>query len=503
MRPIQKEENKRCKVYRCHSKVNTNIRPLPEWCTGVLPKDFHYGFATAATQIEGAVDADGKGPTIWDTFVEKPGVIKNGDKIDVCDRSYELYKEDIALLKKYGANSYRFSLCWSRLIPKGGRNDPINEAGIKHYSDMIDALIEAGITPFVTLFHWDTPQGIEDRYMGFLSREIIDDFAHYAKLAFERFGDRVKHWITFNEPEVFSACGYTAGIFAPGRKLEKPDEPLIVSHNLLLAHAQAAKIYRDQFQKEQGGQIGITLSGNWAEPWDPEDPADVKAAQNVVLFDVARYGDPVYFGDYPAEVKEYFGELLPAFTDEEKALLKGSSEFYGMNMYTSFYIRDTKEPAQPGDHKGGHYAFEDTNKAGKSRGKPSNSDWLAMAPYGFRSLLKWVHKRYNKSIYVTEQGCTVPQSPQPEDATEAGLDDAYRVEFYTLYLEEMARAIKEDGVDVRSYLAWSLLDNFEWAHGFSQRFGVTYVDFNDPERPRYPKRSASALRALFEQLIAK
>jgi beta-glucosidase len=266
---------------------------------------------SAAFQIEGSVNEGGRGPSIWDGFSRIPGKTLDGRNGDVATDSYRLWKEDVALLKKYGIKAYRFSLSWSRIIPLGGRNDPVNPTGIKFYSDFIDALLEAGITPFVvcsrsngshfgvlnnafsyqTLYHWDLPQGLHDRYGGWLNKEeIVKDYANYARVCFQHFGDRVKNWLTHNEPWCVAILGYGRGVFAPGRssdRVRSPDpvdpsavhpllrhggdsstEPWIVGHNLILAHAHAVKVYREEFKPHQKGEIGITLNGDMAIPWD-------------------------------------------------------------------------------------------------------------------------------------------------------------------------------------------------------------------------------------------
>ncbi|CCO32869.1 beta-glucosidase [Rhizoctonia solani AG-1 IB] len=241
-----------------------------------LPSDFLYGYATAAYQIEGG-RTDGKGDSIWDTFVHKEGKITNGETGDIACDSYTHYKEDVALLKQFGATTYRFSISWSRVIPLGGRNDPVNEAGIKYYNSLIDELVKEGIAPMPTLYHWDLPQALEDRYGGWLNKEEISlDFERYARVCFERFGDRVKHWITLNEPWCAASWGYATGWMAPGRTSDRKKnptgdtktEPWIVGHSLLIAHAKAVKLYRGEFKSSQKGQIGVTLNCDWAEPYD-------------------------------------------------------------------------------------------------------------------------------------------------------------------------------------------------------------------------------------------
>ncbi|KAK1140126.1 hypothetical protein N8T08_010882 [Aspergillus melleus] len=476
---------------------------------GALRSDFFHGYATAAAQIEGAWNKDGKGQSIWDTFSHTPGRVKDGSTADDTVRSYDLYKEDVALMKSYGVNAYRFSLSWSRILPLGGKDDPINEKGIQFYSDLIDELLKHGITPFVTLFHWDTPQALEDRYGGMLNQEkFIPDFVNYARLCFERLGSRVKHWITFNEPGVYTLAGYAAGVHAPARSSfrdrnaegDSSTEPFIVAHTELVTHGHVSRLYKQEFQLEQKGTIGITLHGNWSEPWDAEDPLDQEAAERAREFEIAWFADPLYkTGDYPASMRAQLGDRLPKFTAEESQLVLGSSEFYGMNTYTSFFVKHKTTPADINDHKGNVEIF-DANKQGVPRGEESDTEWLRSSPWGFRKLLNWVYSRYQMPIYLTENGTTTKGETAP---TPEVLNDEFRIQFFEGYVGELARAVKNDGIDIRSYFAWTFTDNWEWAAGFSDRFGSTFVDFDSPEKTRYPKQSAYYLDKLFNHLIAK
>ncbi|KAL2754649.1 glycoside hydrolase family 1 protein [Sodiomyces alcalophilus JCM 7366] len=473
-----------------------------------LPKDFLWGFATAAYQIEGAVDKDGRGSTIWDEFCKIPGKIADGSSGAVACDSYNRTAEDIALLKSLGANCYRFSLAWSRIIPLGGRNDPINQAGIDFYRKFVDDLLEAGITPFITLLHWDVPDGLEKRYGGLLNREEFPlDFEHYARVVFKSI-PKCKNWITFNEPWCSAILGYNVGGFAPGRTSDRdvsPEgdsatEPWIVGHNLLVAHGRAVKVYRDEFKAAQGGQIGITLNGDATYPWDPEDPLDVEAANRKIEFAISWFADPVYFGKYPDSMRKQLGDRLPEFTPEERALVEGSNDFYGMNTYTANYVRHKKGTPPPEDYLGNL----DTlfwSKAGECIGPETESPWLRPNPQGFRDLINWLSKRYNyPPIYVTENGTSIKDESSKSVAEI--LKDDLRVEYFDTYVKAMAKAVSEDGCDVRGYMAWSLLDNFEWAEGYVTRFGVTYVDYEDNQK-RYPKDSAKSLKPLFDSVIKK
>jgi len=475
---------------------------------GVLPKDFLWGFATASYQIEGAPDADGRGPSIWDTFCKIPGKIADGSSGDVACDSYNRTAEDIALLKLTGAKGYRFSISWSRIIPIGGRNDPINQKGLQHYVRFVDDLLEAGITPMITLFHWDLPDGLDKRYGGLLNKEeFTKDYEHYARVMFEAI-PKCKHWITFNEPWCSSVLGYNTGLFAPGRTSDRTKskegdssrECWQVGHNILIAHGLAVKAYREDFKPKNGGEIGITLNGDAVYPWDPEDPEDVEACDRKIEFAISWFADPVYFGHYPASMRKQLGDRLPEFTSEEVALVKGSNDFYGMNHYTANFIKHKTTPPEPNDVLGNlETLFE--SKHGDTIGPETQSFWLRPNPPGFRTLLKWLSDRYgHPKIYVTENGTSL--KGENDLPLEKIVDDEFRAEYFRTYIAALAESVALDGVDVRGYMAWSLMDNFEWAEGYETRFGVTYVDYVGGQK-RYPKKSAKIIGPVFEQLIKK
>ncbi|KAF8474184.1 beta-glucosidase [Kalaharituber pfeilii] len=472
----------------------------------VLPKDFLWGFTTASYQIEGAANEAGRGPSIWDVFSHIPGKIADGKTGDIACDAYHHMEEDIGLLKQYGVRAYRFSISWSRVIPLGGRGDPVNEKGIEYYSKYIDKLLAVGITPFVTLFHWDLPHALHERYLGLLNKEeFTKDFVNYARLCFTRF-PKVKHWITFNEPWCSAVLGYNVGLFAPGRCSERTKsaegdssrEHLIAGHSLIIAHGAAVKVYRGEFKPKQGGEIGITLNGDWAEPWDPEDPEDVVACERKLEFAISWFADPVYFGEYPASMRKQLGDRLPEFTSEEKAIITGSNDFYGMNHYTANYIKHKTTPADPFDHLGNLEALF-YNKAGDCIGPETQSVWLRPNPIGFRKLLNWLSNRYGKpKIYVTENGTSL--KGENDLSIEEMVNDDFRCDYFRGYIDALAKAYSEDGVNVRAYLAWSFMDNFEWAEGYETRFGVTAVDYENGQK-RYPKKSSKVVGDVFRQLI--
>lgn len=350
-------------------------------------------------------------------------------------------------MKSLGVNSYRFSISWPRVIPDGGAEDPVNEAGLQFYDAVIDECLRLGITPFVTLYHWDLPLALYKRYGGWLSRRVIGDFERYARLCFERWGGRVKHWLTLNEPWVVAGLGHYAGAFAPGHKSNS--EPWIVGHHLLLAHAHAVKIFRDEFQPTHGGQIGITLNGDWAEPWD-DTPANVKAAQDKMDAAVGWFADPVYLGtDYPASMRAMLQDRLPRFTDEEMKLVAGSSDFYGCNFYTTNTV---KAGCVVEDEINGNTTLCFDRPDGSQLGPESDLGWLRDVPWGFRKHLVYLYRKYGKPIYITENGYAV--KGESGLSAEDAVKDTDRVKYFRGYLDAVKGAV-EDGADVRSYFAWS------------------------------------------------
>lgn len=381
-----------------------------------------------------------------------------------CD-SYHRFAEDIATLKYLGARAYRFSISWSRVIPLGGRNDPINPEGLRFYSRLVDLLRAEDIEPMVTLFHWDLPQALQDRYGGLLNQEeYVHDFVRYARLMFETLGDRVKFWITFNEPWCSAVLGYSVGVFAPGRSStrarcqegDSTTEPWRVGKTILVAHGAAVDAYRKDFKPQQGGQIGITLNGDWAEPWDPEEPADVDGAQRKLEFSIAWFADPIYHGDFPLSMREQLGDRLPRFTPEERALVQGSNDFYGMNHYSADYVRH-RTVGPPADDYSGNVDMSKTNRKGESIGPETQCEWLRPNAAGFRNLLNWISNRYGRpTIYVTENGTSV--KGESEMTLETALKDDFRAQYFKDYIGALAEAYSLDNVDVRGYMAWSLLE---------------------------------------------
>lgn len=446
-----------------------------------FPNDFTWGSATAAYQIEGAWLEGGKGLSIWDAFTHIPGKIAEGHTGDTACDHFHRFREDVALMAGEGLRAYRFSIAWSRIFP-GGRGE-LNPEGIRFYSDLIDELLAHGITPWVTLYHWDLPLALQLELDGWRNPAMPDIFATYARTCFEHFGDRVKNWITLNEPWVVSIFGYGNGVMAPGRV--STAEPYEAGHQLLRAHARAVSVYRKEFQPHQGGRIGITNNCDWREPLT-DSPADKAAAQRALEFFLGWFADPIHFGDYPGVMRERLGDRLPAFNEEDKALLKGSSDFFGLNTYTTLYASEA-DPASGLESdpygNGGISEDQDVLLTSDPEWKKTSMGWN-IVPWGCRKLLLWIDQRYgHPEIFITENGCALDDTPISDT-----VEDPLRIEFLSGYLGECHRAINE-GVNLKGYFLWSFMDNFEWAHGFTKRFGIHYVDYKTGRR--IPKASAS------------
>ncbi len=450
-------------------------------------KNFVWGAATAAYQIEGGTLEGGRGYSIWDAFCRIPGRVHAMANGDVACDSYHRVEEDVRMLKLLGVNAYRFSIAWPRIQP-GGRGAP-NPEGIAYYNKLIDLLLANGITPFVTLYHWDLPLDLQMAHDGWLNREIVDDFTAYATLCFDAFGDRVKHWITLNEPWCCAVLGHGLGVFPPGRT--DPDEPYLAAHHMLLAHAGAVRAFRE---RGSDGVIGITNNCDWREPLT-QKPEDREAAERAVEFFYAWFADPVVFGEYPEVMRKRLGARLPEFTEEQKTLMKGSADFLGLNHYSTLYASAEKPEVDAGIGPNGNGGMSDDQEVFLSADpawERTDMQWNIL-PWGFRKLLNWIADRYpGYPIYVTENGCACREP----DAVSA-LDDDQRCRFLKSYTDAMFEAVRTDGVDVRGYFCWSLMDNFEWAQGYTKRLGLIRCSPDNLER--VPKRSFFTYREIIRK----
>ena len=449
--------------------------------TSPFPPYFVWGAATAAAQIEGAWNVDGRGPSIWDAFCKLPGAVLDGDTTATACDFYHRWAEDVSLMQEIGLQAYRFSVSWSRVLPEGrGR---INPAGLDYYSRLVDALLEADIQPYLTLYHWDLPEALQLQG-GWLNRDIADWFTDYSVVMADALGDRVKHWITFNEPQIFIGHGHAQGIHAPGLKL--PDEQvMLAAHHVNLAHGRRVQQLRTLVPD---AQIGMAVATWIAIPSREEDPACVAAARKATL-EPEWYGDPRTYlhqawwtkptlkGRYP----ELLDEKLPGFRDSlpetDLAEIHQPLDFFGFN----YYFGRLGEADQNGRW------CEDKAAVGSPK---SMFDW-PLHPRGMYWASRFFFDEYQLPLYVYENGL----SSMDWVSLDGKVHDAQRIDFLTRHLREFSLA-HQDGVELAGYFHWSLMDNFEWAQGYHERFGLIHVDYQSQKRTL--KASAHWYRALIE-----
>ncbi|XP_059064018.1 beta-glucosidase 12-like [Cryptomeria japonica] len=408
-------------------------------------------------------------------------------------------------MKKMGMDAYRFSISWSRILPYGSVKGGINKVGVAYYNNLINELLKYDIKPFVTLFHWDLPQALEDKYGGFLSKNIVKDFKAYSEVCFQEFGDQVKHWITLNEPYAYSAFGYDTATLAPGRHSSTNGnsstgnsavEPYIVAHNILLSHAAVVRVYKSKYQAVQKGLIGITLVSHWMLPYS-KSTSDQKATQRAIDFMFGWFMDPITEGRYPTTMRNLVGTRLPKFTAHESSMVKGSFDFVGLNYYTSMYAADVLMP--PNAINTSYTLDSRANLTAKRNGiligPVAGSSWLHVYPRGIGELLKYIKHRYaNPPIFITENG--IDEKNDDTISLAQALNDTWRINYHSKYLSFIQQAIR-GGSNIQGYFAWSLLDNFEWSNGYIVRFGLHYVDYKK-KLNRYPKASAYWFRKFLE-----
>lgn len=440
-----------------------------------FPANFLWGAATAAYQVEGSPLADGAGVSSWHRFVRTPGRVRDGDTGDVACDHYRRWPEDLQLMRQLGLKSYRFSISWSRILPEGrGR---VNPAGLAHYERKVDALLAAGIAPNITLYHWDMPAELDDRG-GWLNPDSVDWFGDYAEVLFKALGDRVPMWATLNEPWVITDGGYLHGTLAPGHR--SAYEAAIAARRLMCAHGRAVQAFRALVPQQADRQIGLVVN---IEPKYPASasPADHAATARADAYMNRQFLDPALRGQTPPELPEVFGEAWVDWTADELALAKQPLDFVGINYYTRAVVRD-----DPG------IWLQRAAPVRQTQSTHTETAWEVYPP-GLTDTLVWFKQHYGDlPLYVTENGSAFYDPPTVDGPQ---LEDPLRVDYLRRHLRAL-HAAREAGVNLQGYYAWSLLDNLEWAHGYSKRFGLIHVDYATQ------KRTPKVTSALYAQVIA-
>ncbi|MBT2484454.1 MULTISPECIES: GH1 family beta-glucosidase [unclassified Microbacterium] len=457
--------------------------------TRSFPSNFLFGAATAAYQIEGAAFEDGRTASIWDTFARVPGAVIGGDTGDVACDHYHRYADDVALMTELGLQTYRFSTSWSRVRPDGGA---VNAAGVDFYERLVDRLLGAGILPWLTLYHWDMPQALQDAG-GWTNRDTVDRFLEYAGTMHDALGDRVNVWTTLNEPWCSSFLSYTGGEHAPGHT--SVAEGLLASHHLLLAHGATVQELRS---RDASLNLGITLNHTVADPADPADPADVDAARRVDGQFNRWFLDPIYRGAYPADIVEDIRAVdadavalfEAAIHEGDLATISQPIDTQGVNYYHGDFLSGTAPALRPAsggpatERKGRSPYPSSEGIHSVERGLPRTAQNWEVQPEGLTRVLQRVWTEYAEPagtvLYMTENGAAYDDVAVVEDG-ETRVHDVERTEFLRLHLGAVLDAA-ESGVDVRGYFYWSMFDNYEWAWGYDKRFGIVRVDYDTQER---------------------
>lgn len=431
-----------------------------------MKQPFVFGAATSSYQIEGAFQEGGKGLNIWDVYVREKGKIYNGHTGDIACDHYHRFREDVALMKEIGLQAYRFSINWARILPDG--IGAVNQEGIRFYKELIEELKKNEIEPYITLYHWELPYELYKKG-GFMNPEFVEWFGYYAKVVAENFSDQVKYFFTFNEPQCFIGLGFLNGEHAPGLKVPVKDT-FLMAHHVLMAHGRAVQMLR-QYAK-QNIEIGYAPTGTMSYP-ATEKEEDIEAARqhlfginedsNNWTWNVAWWSDPILKGQYPEEGMERYREYLPNIKESDLKLISEPIDFYGQNIYNGKCIRMGND-GKPEEVK----RYEGFPKT--AMGWPITPECLYWGP-------KFLYERYQKPIYITENGL----SCHDVISLDGKVHDPNRIDFLARYLGQVKKA-KEDGVDIRGYFQWSLMDNFEWACGYNERFGLIYVDYNTQKR---------------------
>ena len=426
-----------------------------------FPKNFLWGAASSAYQVEGAFNEDGKGPSVWDVMCEN--AIAHGESGKVAADQYHRMKEDVALMKEMGLKTYRFSISWSRVLPDGiGR---VNEMGLKYYSDLVDELLNAGIKPLITLFHWDLPMAIQERG-GWENREIINWFAQYVSVIVEALSDRVEYWMTINEPQMFFGLGYCVGAHPPFEK-RSPEELIHLSHHVLMAHGAAVKTIRKKAVLSP--KVGMAPTGDVYLPEDMTEEAVEKARERSFRFDPYMFtlgnswwADPVFLGDYPKEAYETYPEAMKYVKEEDLALIHQKLDFYGFNAYNGTVTYGTPFNEYQ------DYSYQGSPKT--MLGWPVTPEVMYWSP-------RFLYERYHTPILVTENG----MAAMDWVSMDGRVHDYQRMDYLHRYILQLHKAI-EEGIPVIGYTCWSVIDNLEWNSGYDIRFGLIFVDYRTLDR---------------------
>jgi len=438
-----------------------------------FPPGFSFGAATSALQIEGAWLVNNRSLTVWDNLARVKGYVRDGATTEHTCNSYYMYDQDISMMKEYGIKHYRLSVQWTRILPLARDGTEPNKEAIKYYRAVLKTLREAGIEPYVNLYHNDMPAALFVEEDGRMDDEFPKHFAYYADICFKEFGDLVKWWFTFDEPWCQSAQTYCG-----------PDEcntkPYKVGYQMILAHAEAVDVYRKKYQKEQKGQIGINLNIEMFWPLNPNSEADKKAARRNLMFQIGWYWNPIMTGEYPDEMTEILKERLPKFSEEQKEKVKGSADFLALNHYFSWVT-------EHGYNKSENDYDADVNSTNSYKKEwKVNNIGFSIVPEGIYESLMFVHNTWMKGstmpIFITENGLS-----RAELNIADSLTDTERIDFIASYLSWIEKAISE-GVNVTKYFVWSLMDNFEWGKGFTGNFGLIRIQYKDNYK-RIPKSS--------------
>ncbi|KAL1296783.1 hypothetical protein AAFC00_000245 [Neodothiora populina] len=454
-----------------------------------FPKDFFFGVAGAAFQVEGAAKAEGKGPSIWDLLPHRAtNYVLNNVTGDVTDNHYYLYKQDIARIAAMGMKHYSFSIAWTRILPFG--KGPVNQLGIDHYNDVIDTCLHYNMTPMATLYHWDLPLLLQNEYGGWLSEQIVDDFVTYARIAYSSFGDRVKDWFTINEPiEACSEYPYPTDYFK-NYTIAGEHQKFVCGKNILLAHAKAYRLGKElvpnsniAFKNNGGGKIPATNSS-----------ADLNATARAWDFMEGWFADPVFLnGDFNAAVRQYTDDFLPPFTAEERALINGSADFFAQDAYTSSVyfapddgvegcLANVSNPLYPSCYNTSQYYSPSAGGWAIGPAADPLASWLSNAADWVPEFMRDIMRRWNPAggIAISEMGFAEPYENSKQDLPSI-LYDTIRTDYYKKFMEALLISISE-GIHIRGVMSWSFVDNFEWFSGTSVRFGLQYVNYTTQER---------------------